>query len=76
MDTGLTMRVNNTDADDIPRHFEEGVTHIVTRKQKDENLCKRTLKYLWGILAGVWIVDVSCKYLLSQKGNSTTLFCI
>ena len=65
MDTGLTMQVNNTDADDIPRHREEGVTHIVTRKQKDGNLCKRTLKYLWGILAGVWIVDVSCKYLSS-----------
>ena len=63
MDTGLRMQVNNTDTDDIPRHLvEEGVTHIITkRKEKDKNLCKRTLKYLWGILAGVWIVDVSCK---------------
>ncbi|KAI7858344.1 hypothetical protein BDC45DRAFT_499400 [Circinella umbellata] len=60
MDIGLTMQVNNTGTDDIPRHLEEGVTHIITkRKEKDKNLCKRTLKYLWGILAGVWIVDVS-----------------
>ncbi|OBZ90073.1 Protein BREAST CANCER SUSCEPTIBILITY 1 [Choanephora cucurbitarum] len=37
------------------REFHE-ITHIVTSVNK-QRLCKRTMKYLQGILAGKWIVD-------------------
>ncbi|KAI8369693.1 hypothetical protein BD560DRAFT_447125 [Blakeslea trispora] len=37
------------------RDFHE-ITHVVTSVNK-QRLCKRTMKYLQGILAGKWIVD-------------------
>lgn len=36
------------------------VTHIITSVDKDR-LCRRTLKYLQGILEGKWIMTPQCK---------------
>lgn len=41
------------------RNFD-AVTHLVTT-QDDQGLSPRTEKYLRGILAGIWIVNRSCK---------------
>lgn len=41
------------------RDFDE-ITHIITSVNKN-NLCRRTLKYLQGVLEGKWIVDPTCK---------------
>jgi hypothetical protein len=35
------------------------VTHIITTADQD-GCARRTLKYLFGILAGVWIVNYEC----------------
>lgn len=48
------------------------VTHVVT--ELDENgICRRTEKYLQGIIFGKWIVDISCEYaiLLRYRPGST-----
>jgi len=35
------------------------VTHVVT-SVNSEGSCLRTIKFLQAVLAGVWIVDLSC----------------
>lgn len=40
------------------RNFDD-VTHIITSVDK-RHLCKRTLKYLQGVLKGKWIVEPKC----------------
>jgi hypothetical protein len=40
------------------RNFDD-VTHIITSVDK-KHLCKRTLKYLQGVLKGKWIVEPKC----------------
>jgi hypothetical protein len=42
------------------RDFDE-ITHIITSVNK-KKLCRRTLKYLQGVLEGKWIVDPTCKF--------------
>lgn len=38
------------------------VTHIVTKASSDR-LAKRTIKYLWGVLQGKWVVSYDCMFL-------------
>lgn len=40
------------------RDFDD-VTHVITSVDK-KHLCKRTLKYLQGVLKGKWVVDPQC----------------
>lgn len=44
------------------RNFDD-VTHIITSVDK-QRLCKRTLKYLQGVLKGKWIVEPKCNLML------------
>lgn len=37
------------------------ITHVITKLDKN-GLCRRTEKYLQGVIFGKWIVDSSCKY--------------
>lgn len=51
----------------------EDVTHIVTLV--DENrLCRRTEKYLHGIIAGKWIVDKSCVYVIRWSIHQSFIY--
>lgn len=56
IDTNLTIRIyDNTNA------MEDDVTHVITAVDAD-GLCTRTLKYLYGVLAGKWIVKYECGF--------------
>lgn len=44
----------------ILKKWESSVTHVIA--STDENgACRRTLKYLMGVLEGKWILSVNCK---------------
>lgn len=51
------------------------VTHVITSVDK-KHLCKRTLKYLQGVLKGKWIVDPQCKTIgLHMEAGYADFFC-
>ncbi|RUS18404.1 hypothetical protein BC937DRAFT_88803 [Endogone sp. FLAS-F59071] len=50
IDTNLTIHIYDT-----TNAMEDDVTHVITAVDAD-GLCTRTLKYLYGVLAGKWIV--------------------
>ncbi|KAI8979337.1 hypothetical protein BDF20DRAFT_868959 [Mycotypha africana] len=51
------------------RDFDE-VTHVITSVDS-KKLCKRTLKYLQGLLEGKWVVEPSCKPVVSIQPVET-----
>jgi len=42
------------------------VTHVITSVNA-EGSCRRTIKYLEAVLAGVWIVDLSCTFVINAS---------
>lgn len=45
----------------VLKNWDLSVTHVVA--STDENgACKRTLKFLMGVLEGKWIVNIECQY--------------
>ena len=58
---GLEALVQSIDpAANIADEMMGDVTHVITASD-DAGRCKRTVKYLVGILRGLWIVSYSCK---------------
>lgn len=44
----------------VIKNWDSSVTHIIA--STDENgACRRTLKFLMGILEGKWILNIECK---------------
>jgi len=58
---GLEALVQSIDpAANIADEMMGDVTHVITASD-DAGRCKRTVKYLVGILRGLWIVSYSCE---------------
>lgn len=43
----------------VIKKYDSSVTHVIT--STDENgACRRTIKFMMGILEGKWILDIEC----------------
>lgn len=47
----------------ISRKWEPRVTHVIA-SINENGACRRTLKFMMGILEGKWILSIDCKYIL------------
>ena len=56
----------------ISRKWEPRVTHIIA-SINDNGACKRTLKFMMGVLEGKWILSIDCKYYHSIR-KETCMF--
>ena len=45
----------------VSRKWELRVTHVIASTNENGS-CKRTLKFMMGILEGKWILSIDCKY--------------
>lgn len=56
---GIVSEFQNLSEVKVLKHLDPTVTHVIA--STDENgACKRTLKFLMGILEGKWILTTEC----------------
>ena len=57
----------------VLKTWDSRVTHVIA--SVDENgACRRTLKYLMGIIEGKWILTFECKLIIFILANQYRLF--